>query len=362
MNIQLSTDLVIPDKKVEQIINDPAATAKAIKLVYVNDRQEGIRRVKAGKQFKYLYQQKAVKDKSTLDRIKSLVLPPAWENVWICAKENGHLQATGMDALGRKQYRYHPLWNEMRNQTKFYRMLEFGKSLPKIRKQVKKDMSKPGMSREKVLATIVALMERTCIRIGNEMYEKLYGSVGLTTMKNKHVKVRAGVLKFSFVGKKGKEHLISIKSKKLAHIVKQCLDIPGKELFQYYDPDGNKQSIDSGMVNEYISNIVSGDYTAKDFRTWAGTVQCLLALKETRNFTNTTEAKKNITEVLDKVAAHLGNTRTVCRKYYVHPSLLDLYEKEKLQDILQKNTVIQNGTGSDLAPEEKLLLGILKKL
>lgn len=362
MALQISDDISISQKTLDKIISDPQATARAVKLVYVNDSQEGIHRIRHGKNFRYQFRNRPLEDKSELQRIRSLVIPPAWENVWICAHEKGHLQVTGIDARQRKQYRYHPLWNQLRNQTKFYRMLQFGNALPAIRKQVQKDLAAPDYSREKVLATVVALMEKTSIRIGSESYEKLYGSFGLTTLKDKHVSFSGNKLRFCFKGKKGVEHTISIQSKKLAKIVKQCRDIPGKELFQYYDADGNRHSIDSGMVNEYLHNIIEGDFTAKDFRTWAGTVQALLAFKEVGLFETQTEAKRKVVEVLDKVSAHLGNTRAVCRKYYVHPSLLNMYENNQLcsyLDALKTNECNEERVA--LSSEEKLLMQILAK-
>ncbi|MBC7848204.1 MAG: DNA topoisomerase IB [Chitinophagaceae bacterium] len=361
--IQISDDLKITSARLDKILSDPQATAKAVKLVYVNDSMEGYTRIKSQNGFRYLYKNKALKDKTELQRIRSLVLPPAWEKVWICAKENGHLQATGSDTRNRKQYRYHPLWNQLRNQTKFYRMLQFGKVLPSIRKQVQKDLASSHSPKEKILATVIALMERTCIRVGSESYEKMYGSFGLTTLKDKHVEIKGSNMNFSFKGKKGVEHDISIKSPRLAKIVKQCRDIPGKELFQYYDEQGNKQTIDSGMVNEYLRSIVDGEFTSKDFRTWAGTVQALIAFKEVGEFENKTHAKKNIVEVLDKVSKHLGNTRTVCKKYYVHPSILDMYESASLAtyfDKLKKQEDLDDKPC--LTCEEKVLMEILEKL
>jgi DNA topoisomerase-1 len=360
LKLRLNDDISIPTGEIEKIIAGPEASAKAVSLVYVNDRQEGILRAGKGKNFRYYYRNKILRDKSQLDRIKSLVLPPAWQNVWICVLENGHLQATGFDLLKRKQYRYHPLWNDLRNQTKFYRLLEFAKALPEIRKQVKKDMARPGLPAEKVLATVIALMENTCIRIGNEAYEKMYGSVGLTTMKDKHVKLKSGELQFCFTGKKGKEHNVTLKSKKLATIVRHCRDIPGRELFQYYDEDGTKRSIDSGMVNDYIRSITGSDFTAKDFRTWAGTVHSLVALREAGEFESEAEAKRKVVETLDKVAAQLGNTRAVCRKYYVHPHLIELYEKKKWTNLLGKKLPSVKKSAF-LKPEERLLIQLLKK-
>jgi DNA topoisomerase-1 len=352
----------IPRKTIKKILSDPEASARAVSLVYVSDKQEGIRRIKSGKGFRYTLGEKAVRDRDILQRIRSLVIPPAWTNVWICKKPNGHLQVTGMDARGRKQYRYHPLWNQLRNHTKFYRMHDFGKALLRIRRRLREDLSQKGMTRDKVLATIVALMERTSIRVGNEEYEKANGSIGLTTMKNRHVTVRGASLKFSFVGKKGKEHLISLRSKRLSKIVRHCREIPGRELFQYLDPEGQRCPVDSGMVNDYIKEISGSDFTAKDFRTWAGTVHCLLALKQCALPGNAGDLKKNFTEVLDKVSAHLGNTRTVCKKYYVHPCIEEMYTSGTLQSYLdQLETGNPRKKSSSLAPEEKLVLRLLEK-
>jgi len=361
MEITTEQILRLPRRKIKTILHDAEKAAKAVDLVYVSDTAPGITRVKRGNSFSYLLNNQPIKDKEELQRIKSLVIPPAWENVWICPMPNGHLQATGLDKLKRKQYRYHPLWNALRNHTKFYHIIEFGKALPKIRLQVEKDLDLPGMPVEKVLATVVSLMERTHIRIGNNMYEKLYGSFGLTTLKDKHVKVDGSHMRFAFKGKKGVEHDIDLKSKRLAKIVKQCRDIPGKELFQYYDEEGNRKSIDSGMVNNYIKQISGGDFTAKDFRTWAGTVQALLTFKELGFFDTATETKKKIVEALDTVSKHLGNTRTVCKKYYVHPLIISLYESKELKKYIDSlDSIEQNDNKTDLTPEEKLLMKILE--
>ena len=343
----------------EKLGQDPVATAAAVKLVYVNCKDEGITRTGEGKKFKYIYRNKTIKDKKILERIRSLVIPPAWKNVWICSIAEGHLQATGLDANNRKQYRYHPLWNELRNKTKFYRLPSLGKTLPAIRRQLENDLALPGLSKNKVLAAVVSLMDKTGIRIGNEFYEKLYGSFGLTTLKDKHADIKGSTLKFSFRGKKGVEHCISLKSKKLAKIVQHCRDIPGKELFQYIDEDGQRQSIDSGMVNEYIKQLAADDFTAKDFRTWCGTVAALTAIKE--NGIIDEDAKKKVIAVLDKVSGQLGNSRTVCKKYYVHPSLLESYESGKLDKWLAKKSS-SNKQQNGLLPIEKTLLNILEKL
>lgn len=351
----------IPLKKLEKIIGDPVKSAEAINLVYVNDAEPGIQRIKKGRSFAYIFRDKPLKDEKQIQRIQSLVLPPAWENVWICFLPNGHLQATGTDAKNRKQYRYHNLWNSLRNHTKFYRMLEFGKALPGIRLRLEKDLSKAGLSQEKVLAAIVMLMERTNIRVGNNIYEKLYGSFGLTTLKDKHVDIKGSSIRFSFKGKKGIEHDIALKNRKLAKIVQNCKDIPGKELFQYYDQDGNRHGVDSGMVNAYIKEISGEDFTAKDFRTWAGTVNAFLAFKELGNGDSETEQKKNLVAAIDRVAKELGNTRAVCKKYYVHPLLISLYESKSLNKYFEDlDEINKDDNKADLTNDEKIVMKILE--
>ncbi len=351
----------ISKAKISKIIDDPVKTAKAVDLIYISDATPGIVRKKTGKNFAYYINDKKVEDKDELMRIKKLVLPPAWENVWISTLHNGHLQATGQDVKQRKQYRYHPHWNALRNHTKFYRMLQFGKVLPQIRLQLEKDLSLPGLPLRKILATVVSLMERTNIRVGNNIYEKLYGSFGLTTLKDKHVMVTGNNVKFSFKGKKGIEHNISIKNKKLAAIVQRSKEIPGKELFQYFDDTGERKSIDSGMVNEYIKELSGADFTAKDFRTWAGTVNAFIAFKEAGAADSDTALKKNIVEALDKVAYQLGNTRTVCRKYYVHPLIISLYESKGIHKYFdQLDEISVNDNKADLTQDEKIIMTILE--
>lgn len=351
---------VLKKSTLKKLALDPVATVQALQLVYVNCKDEGIERIALGKGFKYVFRNKIIKDKKIVERIRSLVIPPAWKNVWICPIAEGHLQATGLDASDRKQYRYHPLWNELRNKTKFYRLPELGKILPAIRRQLENDLAMPGLPKDKVLAALVSLMDKTGIRIGNEFYEKLYGSFGLTTLKDKHADVNGSSLKFTFRGKKGVEHSISLKSTKLAKIVQNCRDIPGKELFQYMDEEGKRQSIDSGMVNEYIRKLAVNDFTAKDFRTWCGTVAALTAIKENGIFTDE-EGKKKVIAVLDKVSQHLGNSRAVCKKYYVHPLLLELYEAGKLDKWLKKKDT-NNKHKNGLLPVEKTLMNILESV
>lgn len=356
------TTITLSKKKISSIIGNAVKSAEAVNLVYVNNTDSGIKRVKKGESLHYMFENKVVKDKETLQRIKSLVIPPAWENVWICALSNGHLQATGIDVKKRTQYRYHPHWNVLRNQTKFYRLLEFGKVLPVIRLQLEKDIARDGLPLEKVLATVVSLMERTNIRVGNLFYEKLYGSFGLTTFKDKHVTINGSKIRFSFKGKKGVSHDISITSKRLAGIVKNCRDIPGMELFQYIDEKGERRSIDSGMVNDYIKTVSGQEFTAKDFRTWAGTVQALLAFKELGFSETQTESKKKIVAALDMVSKMLGNTRTVCKKYYVHPVILSLYENKSLEEYTgELESIETNDNKSDLTVEEKILMRILER-
>lgn len=378
--LQLTDDIRISNRKMKSILKSPEKTATAINLVYVLDNEPGISRVKNKDEFYYYFGKNKITETPVLERIKKLAIPPAWENVWICCAENGHLQATGTDIKKRKQYKYHGLWNSLRNQTKFYRLYEFGKAIPAIRKQIEHDLSLPGMPVEKVLATVVSLMQQTNIRIGNGVYEKLYGSFGLTTLKDKHVRIEGSEIQFAFKGKKGISHKIGIKNKRLAKIVKNCRDIPGKELFQYYDAEGNRQSIDSGMVNNYLKAISGQDFTAKDFRTWAGTVHAISAFKNICGSEVTTSSasaseplletkthiKKNITLMLDQVAENLGNTRTVCRKYYVHPVIIELYEKNALHPFLQQLDKSSRGLkksdggmNTDLSAEEKLLMSIL---
>lgn len=355
-----SEDIKISVKKISALVNDPEKSARAVHLMYVHDKQPGISRVRHGNTFCYYLGKKKVRDKKILERIKNLVIPPAWENVWICHQENGHLQATGFDTRKRKQYRYHQRWNSFRNQTKFFRLYEFGKTIPAIRKQLKKDLAKPGLPAEKVLATVVYLMEQTSIRVGNSTYEKLYGSFGLTTLKDKHTTINGENIQFTFTGKKGVAHNISLKSRKLARIIKQCRDIPGKELFQYYDQDGNRHAIDSGMVNDYLKSITGQDFTTKDFRTWIGSIKAISAFKELEIAETKAAIKQNIVAVMDSVAEHLGNTRTVCKKYYVHPIIIELYECSKLRDHF-RCTINNTIKKLSLTDDEKLLMNILEK-
>jgi DNA topoisomerase I len=350
-------------KEFLKIDKDYNKAAKAADLVYVNDKDSGINRVKKGKGFVYVYDNKPLKEPAEIERIRKLAIPPAWTNVWICPKENGHIQATGFDIRGRKQYRYHSSWNALRNETKFHRLYEFGKVLPSIRLKLEEDLVKKELSEEKVLATVISLMERTYIRVGNDEYEKLNGSYGLTTLKDSHVKINGDNLLFSFKGKKGIEHKIPLKHKRLAKMVKQCRDIPGKELFQYYDSEGNRKPIDSGMVNRYIKDASGGDFTAKDFRTWAGTLNIIRAFRSIGEAETDGECKKKIIAALEEVSTQLGNTRTVCKKYYVHPGIIKLYEeKNLLKSLGELDKIEQPDDLTGLTGEERVLMKILKQL
>ncbi|QMW00445.1 DNA topoisomerase IB [Spirosoma foliorum] len=344
-----------------ELAHSPALVAKAARLVYMNDTMPGIHRQRTGSQFTYVDPAgQKLEDEETLARIRSMTLPPAWEDVWISPKANGHLQATGIDTKHRKQYRYHTKWNAIRSETKFFRMVAFGQALPLLRARLAKDLKVKTLSREKVIAIALSVMEQTLIRVGNAAYEKEYGSYGLTTLKNRHVKLEGSEARFSFKGKKGIYHDITLHDKRLSRLVKACRDIPGKELFQYFDQDGNRHSIDSGMVNEYLHETMGDDFSAKDFRTWAGTANALRLLVELEPCDTEKELKKNVNTVLDEVAHQLGNTRTVCRKHYVHPQILEAYECQDLNPYIKQKARFRQTSPFGLDGIEKLLLKFLK--
>jgi DNA topoisomerase I len=350
-------------KEFLQIDRDYGKAAKVADLVYVNDKVAGISRIKIDNGFIYKYNGKTIKDKKQLERIGKLAIPPAWTNVWICPNENGHIQAVGYDAKGRKQYRYHKYWESLRNETKFHRLYEFGKVLLILREKVEADLAQKELFEQKVIATVISLMERTYIRIGNDDYEKKNGSYGLTTLKDKHVKINGDTLHFSFIGKKGIEQEITLKHKRLARMVKQCRDIPGKELFQYYAEDGTRKSVDSGMVNRYIKEATGGEFTAKDFRTWAGTLNILRAFCSIGEPDCDAACKKNVLSALDEVSKKLGNTRTVCKKYYVHPGIIKLYEEKALDKYLKElDNIEKEDHLTGYTTEERILMKILKDL
>lgn len=342
---------------------EPAVVAKAAGLCYVSDTSPGIRRKRVGKNFSYIdLNGKPIHDKEELKRIRSLAIPPAWTNVWICPRPNGHIQATGRDAKGRKQYRYHPRWREVRDETKYSRMIAFGEALPRVRSRVAKDLARPGLPHEKVLAAVVWLLDATAIRVGNEEYARENGSYGLTTLRSRHVSISGPKLRFHFRGKGGKEYTVSVENRQLARIVKRCQDLPGHELFQYIDDDGQRYSIESDDVNNYLQEITGQDFTAKDFRTWSGTVFAVVALQELGEFETQTQAKKNVGQAIEVAARRLGNTKTICRKSYVHPEVIDAYLEGSLLTQLsqyQDEKIEQEADG--LHPEEVRVLRFLKE-
>lgn len=318
---------------------DPVAAASAAHLRHVSDDMPGITRHKARHGFDYRDPDgELIPDITTLSRIKSLAIPPAWQDVWICPTAHGHIQATGRDARGRKQYRYHARWREVRDETKFGRMLMFGRVLPQIRARVDADLRRHGLPRERVLAAIVRLLELTLFRIGNVEYSKANQSFGLTTLRNRHVLIEGNHLRISFRGKSGIRHDGSINDRRLVRLVKNCRDLPGYELFQYLDDDGNRHSVDSADVNLYLREISGEDITAKDFRTWAGTHLAAMALQEFPVFETQSAAKSAMVRAVEHVAKHLGNTAAVCRKCYIHPAIFEGYLDGTLCDVLAQRT------------------------
>lgn len=332
--------------------------ARAAGLRWSSDGMPGIRRVRAGSAFSYrMPDGKAVRDKGTLERIRSLAIPPAYEEVWISPDPDGHIQATARDARGRKQYRYHARWREVRDETKFVRMLAFAEVLPKIRARVEADLARSGMPREKVLAAVVELLETTTIRIGNDEYAKSNQSYGLTTMLNKHAHVRGDTVKFAFKGKSGVKHAVSLQDRRLAKIVRACQDIPGQELFGYVDEDGTAHDVTSADVNDYIREVSGGDFSAKDFRTWVGTVQCAVVLSNADVAETQKERKARIGEAVAHVAKQLGNTPAVCRKSYVHPDILEAYTEEGSLGSVKLKRSARKG----LLPEERFVVDFLQR-
>jgi DNA topoisomerase I len=308
------------------IAADSAEAAAEAGLQYVSDERPGYRRRPKGKDFEYLdLEGKPIRDEQRLLRIKRLAIPPAWSEVWICPSPNGHIQATGRDARRRKQYRYHERWREVRDENKFDRLAQFAKALPILRRRVTQDLKLPGLPRQKVLATIVRLLERTFIRIGNEEYARENKSFGLTTMKNRHVKVKGAQVLFRFRGKSGRQHEVDVTDRKVAKVIAKCQDLPGQDLFQYLDEDGEVREVTSQDVNEYLREIAGKEFTAKDFRTWGGTVLAAIALSKQEEFQTKKQAKSNIKTAICAVAELLGNTPAVCRKCYVHPVIVEAY-------------------------------------
>jgi DNA topoisomerase-1 len=339
--------------------------AKAMRLHYTSDGTPGYSRKQKGKSLTFFDAQgKKITDKSELSRIKALALPPAWTNVWICADPIGHLQATGKDLLGRKQYKYHREWTLHRNEHKHNQMLDFARALPTIRKKLEGDLRQEGFSKNKVLALAISIMDKTFIRVGNSAYTKMYGSFGLTSLRNRHIKISGNKMLIAFRGKKGVFREIALTHSRLSKMMKKLKDIPGHELFQFYDTDGTKKTIDSNCINEYLNLCTGKDFTAKDFRTWWGTVTAASCLSEIRDIEGEGNPQKEIITTLDSVAKKLGNTRSVCKKYYVHPALLTSYQEGKLDKYFSKLDRLKRINGHEdsiMSPEEKIVMEFMEK-
>jgi DNA topoisomerase-1 len=348
------------------LVHDSQEAAKAAGLRYSLDSVPGLARRRVGKGFSYVAPSgRRVRDAPTLKRIRSLAIPPAWRNVWISIRPEAHVQATGRDAKGRKQYRYHPRWRATRDETKFHRMLAFAAALPHLRARVDSDLRRPGLPREKVLATVVRLLETTLIRIGNEEYARENGSYGLTTLRDRHVAVRGGTVAFRFRGKSGVAREVDLHDRRLASIVRKCQDLPGHELFQYVTGDGQTMGVESGDVNEYVRATTGDEFSAKDFRTWGATVLAAAALGRLDPFETVAQARKNVVEAVRRVSRRLGNTPSVCRKCYIHPAVLDGYLEGHRVTMRKKRSRAgpRSGTSSDaLPPEERAVVALLGSL
>jgi len=354
------------NSKDEEILDRTAEVASAIAeegLRYVSDSAPGYRRKRTGTSFSYYDKDgKRIADAAVVRRIKSIGIPPAYEFVWICPSANGHIQATGLDARGRKQYRYHPKWRELREQNKYEHIMQFAAALPALRTRVASDMKRDGLPREKVLATIVSLLEKTLIRVGNAEYAQTNKSYGLTTMRRKHVAIERDVLRFEFTGKSGKQWKLQVEDRRIAAIVKRCAEIPGHELFKYIDDDGASRTVDSGGVNDYIKEITGRDFSAKDFRTWIGTVLAALALAEFKRYDSQAEAKRNVVAAIEKVAKQLGNTPAICRKSYVHPEILNAYMSGDLVKMIDAKIAQEfKREYAKLTADEVMVLAFLHK-
>ncbi len=346
-----------------EVVTDPEEAAKGAGLRYVTDDKPGYTRKRRGKTFTYFDTAgKEIKDETCILRLNRLAIPPAYKDVWICPSPNGHLQATGFDDRGRKQYRYHERWRAERDENKYEKMVVFGQALPKIRRRLTRDLKKRGLPREKVIATVVQLLEKTLIRIGNEEYAKENKSFGLTTMRSRHVDVKGETLRFRFRGKSGIEHDIDVEDRRVARIVRKLQDLPGQEVFQYLDEEGARHQVTSDDVNEYLHKITGEEFTAKDFRTWAGTVMAAMMLQRQETFENKSQAKKNVKAAIKAVATVLGNTPAVCRKCYVHPAVLETYLDGSLIESLKKPTekTLEDSLGN-LRSEEAAVLAFLRE-
>jgi DNA topoisomerase-1 len=340
---------------------DPIAAAEEAALVYVSDVEPGIRRLGTRAGFRYVDTTgRPVRDSATLAHIKSIAIPPAWRDVWICPKRNGHIQATGRDARGRKQYRYHPRWREVRDRTKYERMVAFGEALPLIRERVDADLAEPGLPREKVLAAVIRLLDTTLIRVGNKEYADDNKSYGLTTLRDRHVGVNGATMEFEFRGKGGKKHQVSIRDRRIAGIVRRLQDLPGQELFQYIDEDGERRPVGSGDVNAYLREITGQEFSAKDFRTWTATVLAMMALRACGPATSQAAEKANITRAVEEVAQSLGNTAAISRQSYIHPHVFQHYSRGSLAEFLQGCEKALDDEVTGLAPQEAAALAMLR--
>ncbi|MGH6922657.1 MAG: DNA topoisomerase IB [Propylenella sp.] len=341
--------------------DEAACAAETAGLAYVSDTEPGLRRRRRGKGFSYIDAEgKALRDRKVLDRIRSLVIPPAWKDVWVCGSPTGHIQATGRDIRGRKQYIYHPQWREVRDSAKYEHMLDFAAALPRIRARLREDVTRRGISREKVLAAVVQLLDMTLIRVGNKDYAEQNDSFGLTTLRDRHAVIDGAELRFEFKGKSGKTWRLKLRDRRIARVVKDCQEIPGQHLFQYFDDDGKRRPVTSSDVNSYLREISDTEVTAKDFRTWAGTVLAATVLCELPPIEGDAEAKRNVRFAIKKVAARLGNTPAICRKCYVHPELLECY----FEGTLAKKIAARVRAGSvseQLDPEEAAVLSLLRQ-
>jgi DNA topoisomerase I len=344
------------------VLAESVEAAEDAGLRYVSDDQPGFSRRRRGEEFEYLDQKgKPIRDEQRLLRIKRLAIPPAWTDVWICPSPTGHIQATGRDARRRKQYRYHERWREMRDENKYDRLITFGKAFPKIRRRIKKDLALSGLPREKVLATIVQLLERSLIRVGNEEYARENKSFGLTTMQDRHVNVKGSKLRFRFRGKSGRQHEVDVTDRRIARIVSKLQDLPGQSLFQYLDDEGNGRDITSQDVNEYLREITGEDFTAKDFRTWAGTVLTAVALGKLGASETKRQAKANIKHAIGAVAEILGNTPAICRQCYIHPAVVEAYLNGNSINGFKPNTrEAFKKQGIDLASAQTAVLKFLQ--
>jgi DNA topoisomerase-1 len=348
---------------VVKLADDPRKSAHEAGLRYVSPDEPGFRRKRVRSGFAYYDSaERPIRDAGILKRIRGLVIPPAWENVWICAKESGHLQAVGTDARGRKQYRYHPRWRIVRDETKYERVMAFARSLPRIRGRVERDLKLSGLPREKVMAVVVRLLEVSLIRIGNEEYARDNQSFGLTTMHNRHVEVEGATAIFTFRGKSGKKHNIKITDRRLAAIVRKCQDLPGQRLFEYADSDGAIRAVSSEDVNNYLQSISGQPFTAKDFRTWAGTVLAAIALGQMEIVDSEAAAKRNVVTAVEAVARLLGNTAAICRKCYIHPVIITRYMDGTLAAMLRSKADLEIAENlQSLKPEEAAVLALLRQ-